>query len=353
MSHDQSTTSPYRKVSTCTWADKKVRALSSLLPSGQALFIMLMIGPQTTNIPGVQPVGRLAFAEMLDWEQEAFDKAFAEVYREGLAKADWKARFVFVPKAILHNLPQSPNVVKSWALTWERIPDCDLKREAWETIYAAMLELGDSFANAFRVTCPIDFSEKTDLEQATGKATGKPSGKATGKTTDNKEKEKEKESIFPDGKIDGAGAPACLPAAPLSAGEPAGQPTPAALPEDPSATPPEASPPVRRSGDKLPIAIGVRELVAEGVARQHAEDWLKARRAKNLPLTPTALAGVKREADKAGIAFPQAVARAASEGWAGFKAAWLLNAAARDGGAPPVGAHGGFDQRDYGAGGML
>jgi hypothetical protein len=248
-------------------------------------------------------------------------------------------------------------VVKSWALTWERVPDCDLKRQAWKTIYAAMVELGEGFANAFKTACPIDFPEEIDPPKTsgepTGKATGKTTDKPTGKTTDNKEKEKEKEPIFPDGKIDGAGAPVCLPAVRLSADETAGQSPSDAPPDDPPATQPDASPPVRRCSNKLPSAIGVRELVAEGVARQHAEDWLKARRAKNLPLTPTALDGVKREADKAGIAFPQAIARAASEGWAGFKAAWLVNAAARAGGAPPIAVHGGFDQRDYGIGGSL
>jgi len=88
------------------------------------MFLTALFGPQTTNIPGVQPVGRLGFAEMLDWELEDFDKAFQEVLNQGLVKADWKARLVFVPKAIQHNLPQSPNVVKSWALTWSRVPDC-------------------------------------------------------------------------------------------------------------------------------------------------------------------------------------------------------------------------------------
>lgn len=197
MSHDISTASPFRKVSTGTWADKKVRDLSPILPSGQALFVMLMIGPQTTNIPGVQPVGRLGFAEMLDWEPEAFDKAFAEVFAQGLAKADWKARFVFVPKAIQHNLPQSPNVVKSWAATWAKVPDCDLKREAWETIYAALISLGDSFAKAFKAACPLD-SEGIegfayDSKNDSPKATGKPSAKAT----DNQEQEKKQEQEKP------------------------------------------------------------------------------------------------------------------------------------------------------------
>lgn len=203
MSHDQSTKSPFRKVSIGTWADRKVMNLSPLEPSGQAMFIMLLIGPQTTNVPGVQPVGRMAFAEILGWEPEALDKAFREVFEQGLAKADWNARFVFVPKSIQHNLPQSPNVVKSWASTWARVPDCDLKREAWHTIFQALSALGKSFADAFKTACPLGLDDDDPKpsgkpsgkpsSKLSGKPSGKPSEEATGKTTDNQEQEKEKE----------------------------------------------------------------------------------------------------------------------------------------------------------------
>lgn len=162
MAHDTPQTNPYRKVSVSTWADEKVRRLGGILPSGQALFLLLLVGPQTTSMPGVQPVGRMALAEMLDWDLDAFDKAFAEVSREGLVIADWKARFVFVPKAINHNLPQSPNVVKSWAGTWARVPECDLKAQAWIALYSSLERVGKPFAEAFRQACP----------QSTGKPTG-------------------------------------------------------------------------------------------------------------------------------------------------------------------------------------
>ena len=190
MSHDAPTASPYRKVSICTWGDKKVRKLSPVHPSGQALFLMLLVGPQTTNIPGLQPIGRMAFAEMLDWEPEAFDEAFAEAFREGLVEADWKARVLFVPNAIKHNLPQSPNVVKSWASTWSMIPECDLKVKAWNVLYAALLNHGKSYADAFLACCPT-VSDDQILAQV--KPTGKASGKPTGKPTDNQEQEQEQE----------------------------------------------------------------------------------------------------------------------------------------------------------------
>nr|WP_182312126.1 hypothetical protein [Comamonas testosteroni] len=195
--HDQNNLSPYRKVSTVTWSDRKVLNLTPLQPSGQALFLMLMVGPQTTNIPGVQPVGRMAFAEMLGWELDSFDQAFAEALREGLAKADWKARLIFVPKAIKHNLPQSPNVVKGWAKMWSRVPECDLKTEIWHTLKRELLSLGESFVAAFKSACPLSFSEKQEgTQEDAGKPSQKPSGKATGnQEAVNSKQELDKDSI--------------------------------------------------------------------------------------------------------------------------------------------------------------
>ncbi len=69
--------------------------------------------------------------------------------------------------------------------------------------------------------------------------------------------------------------------------------------------------------------ISVDQMVAEGIDRQHAKDWLAARSKKKLPLTPTAWADVKAEAGKAGVALPDCIKMAASRGWGGFKAKWL------------------------------
>lgn len=106
------------------------------------------------------------------------------------------------------------------------------------------------------------------------------------------------------------------------------------------------------SVEKKPKALGVRDLVAEGVDRQHAQDWLKARRAKRLPLTATALDGVRREAEKAGVTLPEAIARAAAEGWAGFKASWVTQGGGSFGSSKSPRAEG-FETCDYGPGGRL
>ena len=320
LSHDKTTTSPYRKVSTSTWADLKVRNLSPIEASGQGLFLMLMVGPQTTNMPGVQPVGRLAFSEMLGWDVEAFDKAFGEVLQQGLAVADWKARFVFVPNAIKHNLPQSPNVVKSWAATWALVPECDLKVRAWHAIHAALSEMGPSFVAAFKGACPLSLPDDKPAQPKPvapaaappAPPTGKPSAKTKGKATDNQEQEQEQEQ---ESETHGADAARQFKQA--------------------------------DEGKPIPKALGVRELVADGVSEQHAKDWLKVRTAQRAPLTQTAWDAVKREAVKAGLSPDDAVRICAEKSWRGFMAEWMKGTPAGKPPTPP------FDPNGYGPGGRL
>lgn len=169
----------YRKVEVRTWGDEKFRALSPMPPCGQGLWLFLITGPHTGPIPGLFRAGRAAMAEELDWEIEAFDKAFQEAFQQGMVKADFKARVMWVPNAIKHNKPESPNVVKSWAAEFDLIPECDLKREAFEALKASIHALGESFGKAFDETF------------------GKPSAKPSPKAMPNQEQEQEQEQDSP------------------------------------------------------------------------------------------------------------------------------------------------------------
>ncbi|MBV8802051.1 MAG: hypothetical protein JO131_03630 [Gammaproteobacteria bacterium] len=60
-------------------------------------------------------------AEELGWATEGFQQAFQEVIDQGLVKADFESRVIFIPNAIKYNKPQSPNVIKSWASHWDEI----------------------------------------------------------------------------------------------------------------------------------------------------------------------------------------------------------------------------------------
>jgi len=73
------------------------------------------------------------------------------------------------------------------------------------------------------------------------------------------------------------------------------------------------------------------ELRKLGVADQAAKDWLKIRKAKNAPLTKTALNGLDREAKKAGLTLPEAVELCAERGWQALRAEWLKDKRAPSG----------------------
>lgn len=57
---------------------------------------------------------------------------------------------------------------------------------------------------------------------------------------------------------------------------------------------------------------------------QIAADFMAIRKAKNLPLTKTALGGIEREAERIGYTLEQALRTCCERGWAGFKADWIL-----------------------------
>jgi hypothetical protein len=182
------TSGRYRKVEVRTWGDAKFRQLSPIPPCGQGLWLFLITGPHTGPIPGLFRAGRAAMAEELGWGMEAFDKAFGEAFRQGMVEADFTARVMWVPRAISHNKPESPNVVRSWAAEFDLIPECDLKWRAFEALKASIHALGEAYGKAFDETF------------------AKPSGKPSPKTSPNQEQEQEQDIEPPlPPKGDGAG----------------------------------------------------------------------------------------------------------------------------------------------------
>jgi hypothetical protein len=181
--------SRYRKVEVRTYGDEKFCKLSRMLPSGQSLWLYLITGPHTTSIPGIFRAGRAALAEELGWEQEAFDKAFEEVFAQGMAKADWNSRVVWIPNAIKHNAPENPNVVKGWSTTLDLIPECDLKVEALEAIGKHLESMNPAFLDAFRGI--------VDHVNPSTKGSRKGSAKPSGNGMANQEQEQEQEKDPP------------------------------------------------------------------------------------------------------------------------------------------------------------
>jgi hypothetical protein len=65
------------------------------------------------------------------------------------------------------------------------------------------------------------------------------------------------------------------------------------------------------------------------VDEQVWSDFLALRKVKKAPMTVTALAGIKREADKANWSIDKAISECVARGWTGFKADWVAEKANR------------------------
>lgn len=144
----------FRRVSVRMHGDAKVRALSRPPPNGETLWHHLLFGEQTGIIPGLCKIGEAAFAEQLGWDVKGFRQAFSQVGDQGLAKADWIARLVFVPNAIKHNKPGNPKVILHWRRAWELLPECELKIEAWHVFESYFKAMPEAWLKAFTKACP-------------------------------------------------------------------------------------------------------------------------------------------------------------------------------------------------------
>ena len=64
-------------------------------------------------------------------------------------------------------------------------------------------------------------------------------------------------------------------------------------------------------------------LIDQGVSEQVTSDWLDLRKAKKAIPTKTALNGMQREADNAGMSLSNVLELCCERGWQGFKADWI------------------------------
>jgi hypothetical protein len=141
----------YRLITVKMWDDDRFKSLSKPKPNGQSLWVYLLTGQHTTAFPGVFIAGEAALAEALDWPFPSFRRAFKEILDSGMANYDPKHRLVYLPKAVLHNPPQSPNVVIAWRKVYDLLPDCPLKYQLHQQTITNLecLGFGEAFTKAF------------------------------------------------------------------------------------------------------------------------------------------------------------------------------------------------------------
>ncbi len=148
----------YRKVEVATWSDARFLSLSSAQPNGQTLWLYLLCGPRTTTFPGLVVAREEVIASDLGWTLKGLREGYGECLGKGLVKADWNVGLVFLRKALFDGCgdprdtarPSNPNVLKNWALSWELIPECELKFEYLDQLELFANRLGETFPEAFR-----------------------------------------------------------------------------------------------------------------------------------------------------------------------------------------------------------
>lgn len=86
----------------------------------------------------------------------------------------------------------------------------------------------------------------------------------------------------------------------------------------PSPSPLTTTTPTPSQGKASASAI----LASLGVDPAVSADWVQLRKTKKAAITKTAIEGMKREADKAGISLNDAMRICCERGWAGFNASW-------------------------------
>ena len=183
--------SRYRKISTRMHGDARYRALSKPQPNGRDCFWHLLTNRETSNIPGVYRAREEALARDLEWDLEGYRRAFREVEAQGLAKADWDAGLVLIPKAFRHDPPANQNVIKSWSDTWDELPECPLKHEAWRVLKSYVDDLSLPFQQAFMESCP------EPLRAYSGNGIGNGSGNGIGIPEPEPEPEPDKNPLTP------------------------------------------------------------------------------------------------------------------------------------------------------------
>ena len=150
MREDMENVMKYRKISPCIWNDAKVRELSD---KGKLALLFLLTHPHMTPLGAIR-ANAPGLACELGWSEKAFRKAFGEVLALGIAREDARAPLVWFPNFLRHNMPESPNVVRSWVGAFGDLPESPLKRAMLERTAEVVRTLGEGFRNAFHEAFP-------------------------------------------------------------------------------------------------------------------------------------------------------------------------------------------------------
>lgn len=147
----------YSKVTRRMWDDEQFRQLSAAPPNAQTLWQRLLTGPELGCIPGLYAARLGGLADALGWSIEDTKEKWAEIESKRMAFADWRAGLVWVPKAIRHNGPSSPNTVVAWRKAANQLPECALRAKAFLGISEFLTEMGPDWIGPWNLADGADW----------------------------------------------------------------------------------------------------------------------------------------------------------------------------------------------------
>lgn len=136
----------FRKVDPSLWDDE---AFLELGDDAQSIWLLLLTGPQTCQIPGLQLADVYTLASARRWQVERVQAAIDEIAskksaRSGQPMAEFDPRFriIRLPNAPRRNAPANPSVLVGWWKEWQRLPASPLKWKHIQSIKESV-EFGD------------------------------------------------------------------------------------------------------------------------------------------------------------------------------------------------------------------
>lgn len=155
----------YRTIDVEIMADEGFLGLSRPGASGQGLWEYLLRCGHDRSVPGLLVVGLGQLSDELGWSVAEVRRVWAEIEGLGMARADWPARVVWIPKAVTRasRAPRNRKTIAGWGRYWREVPECPLKLEAHAETVEALASLAptpsmptkaEDFVAAFLEACP-------------------------------------------------------------------------------------------------------------------------------------------------------------------------------------------------------
>jgi hypothetical protein len=169
----------YAKVDLRLWHDQRFRDFGPPPPSAQFLFLYLLTCPERTLIPGVIRARFSTVFAQFGWSERAGDCQVATLVEAGMVNAE--DDLIWLPKALSHNRPANPNVVRAWRKCYDSdLPECELREHLGVGIVAFLREFPASFRQAFHA--PRKAKAPARAAAPNGSGNGSANGSVNGST---------------------------------------------------------------------------------------------------------------------------------------------------------------------------